>query len=146
MSLRWIRETTPRWDADKARIIGQAETGIFDSRYRQLALGEMLSAAWWRVEDEGDGAVVGFGWLDSNWGDAEILLAVEKSRRHAGIGDFILARLHEEAGHAGLNYLTNIVRPTHPRAAELAAWLQKRGFAPSDDGRLLCVVRATAAR
>src|SRR5947209_1613530 len=118
MSLRWVRETTPRWDADKARIIGQAEAGIFDSRYRQLAIGEVLSAGWWRVED--DGGVVGYGWLDSNWGDAEILLAVEPSRRRGGVGDFILARLHEEAARAGLNYLTNIVRPTHPRGKELA--------------------------
>jgi N-acetylglutamate synthase-like GNAT family acetyltransferase len=140
MTLRWIRETTPRWDADKARIIGDAEAGIFDSRYRRLEIGEVLPAAWWRVEDAG--AVVGYGWLDSNWGDAEILLAVEKSRRRGGVGEFILLRLHEEAAHAGLNYLTNIVRPTHPRAAELTRWLGKHGFIPSDDGRLQCVVRA----
>jgi N-acetylglutamate synthase-like GNAT family acetyltransferase len=140
MSLRWIRETTPRWDADKARIIGEAEAGIFDSRYRKLESGEVLPAAWWRVEDEG--TVVGYGWLDSNWGDAEILLAVAKARRRGGVGEFILLRLHEEAAHAGLNYLTNIVRPTHPHAAELTAWLGKHGFIPSEDGRLQCVVRA----
>jgi N-acetylglutamate synthase-like GNAT family acetyltransferase len=141
MSLRWIRETPPRWDGDKARIIGQAEAGIFDSRYRRLEEGEVLSALWWRVEDEG--AIVGYGWLDSNWGDAEILLAVDQARQHSGVGDFILHRLHDEAAWAGLNYLTNIVRPTHPRAAELTAWLGKRGFIPSDDGRLQCLVKPT---
>jgi ribosomal protein S18 acetylase RimI-like enzyme len=138
MSLAWIHETTPRWDAHKARIVGGAEAGIFDSRYRALAVGDLVAGDWWRVEDEG--AVVGYGWLDANWGDAEILLAVDGGCGRRGVGSFILAHLHEEARARGLNYLTNIVRPTHPRAAEITTWLKNRGFIASDDGRLLCAV------
>ncbi len=140
MSWKWLRETTARWDADKARIVGQCEPGIFDNRYRQLRPGDLVPAEWWRVED-GGGRVVGYGWLDANWGDAEILLAVEPASASSGVGSFILAQLHVEAAQQGLNYLTNVVRPTHPRAAVVTAWLQRRGFGPSDDGRLQARVR-----
>ena len=140
MSWKWLHETTARWDADKTRIVGQAEAGIFDNRYRQLREGDLVPADWWRVED-GRGHVVGYGWLDANWGDAEILLAVDARHAEGGVGSFILERLHEEAASRGLNYLTNIVRPTHPRAAAVTRWLQRRGFGPSDDGRLVARVQ-----
>ena len=84
MSWKWLRETSARWDADKARIVGQSEPGIFDNRYRQLRAGDLVPADWWRVED-GSGRVVGYGWLDANWGDAEILLAVEPASASSGV-------------------------------------------------------------
>jgi GNAT superfamily N-acetyltransferase len=138
MNLAWTHEPTPRWDADKARIVGGAERGIFDDRLRARTAGELVPGDWWRVED--DGRVVGYGWLDANWGDAEILLAVDREHAKSGVGSFILEHLHDEAARRGLNYLTNIVRPTHPHGAAITAWLQKRGFVASDDGRLLCAV------
>ena len=138
MSLRWIHEPTPHWDAGKARVVGGAAAGIFDSRYRALQEGELVAGDWWRVER--DGRVVGYGWLDACWGDAEILLAVDVEHGRDGVGSFILDHLHAEAAQRGLNYLTNIVRPTHPQAAAVTAWLEKRGFVPSDDGRLHCAV------
>jgi len=138
MSLTWIHEQTPRWDADKARIVGGAETGIFDSRYRTLRRGDLVAGDWWRVE--ADGRVVGYGWLDACWGDAEILLAVDNEQRAGGVGSFILEHLHDEAARRGLNYLTNVVRATHPHAGRVTAWLSARGFRGSDDGRLMCAV------
>jgi N-acetylglutamate synthase-like GNAT family acetyltransferase len=131
----WIRESPAHWDADKARIIGGAPVGAFDSRYRASPLGQLMAGEWWRVED--DGRVVGYGWLDAVWGDAEILLATDTEAQRHGVGTFILERLEDEAQSRGLNYLYNLVRPTHPRAAELSAWLEKRGFCPAEDGRLL---------
>ena len=71
--LSWSKEESPRWDADKKRIVGSMPKGVFDVRYAELAEGDVVPGEWWRVED--DGAVVGFGWLDIVWGDAEILLA-----------------------------------------------------------------------
>lgn len=142
MTLRWIRETPAHWDANKARIVGGAPPGIFDTRYKSCKIGELVPGEWWRVED--DGSVVGYGWLDVVWGDAEILLATDPSAQRKGVGAFILDRLDEEARGRGLNYLYNLVRPTHPRAGELTAWLEKRGFSASEDGRLLRGVKRGA--
>jgi N-acetylglutamate synthase-like GNAT family acetyltransferase len=102
--------------------------------------GERLSSDWWRVER--DGRVVGYGWLDDVWGDAEILLAVEDGERRSGVGAFVLERLEEEAADRGLNYVLNVVRDTHPDAAAVTAWLQRHGFAAAEDGALRKRVRA----
>jgi len=142
MPLEWIRESPARWDADKTRIVAGADTGIFDARYRQCSDGDLVPGEWWRVEDAG--RVVGHGWLDTVWGDAEILLAVDVEARRRGVGTFILDHLEAEARDRGLNYLYNVVRATHPRREELTAWLRKRGFRPDEDGRLLrAVVRSS---
>lgn len=139
MSLDWIRENPARWDADKARVVGGARAGVFDERYRALSLGALVPGEWWRLER--DGKVIAFGWLDTVFGDAEILLMVDPAVRAEGVGTFVLDRLEDEARALGLNYIYNIVRPTHPSGAELSAWLEKRGFTKQDDGRL---VRAAA--
>lgn len=136
MALLWIHEETAKWDADKERIVGAAPAGVFDSRYRRLRRGELVPGEWFRVEDRG--RAVGYGWLDVNWGDAEILLATDPECSGQGIGTFILEHLQEEARHRGLNYLCNVVRPTHPRHAEVTRWLERRGFKPIEDGRLVC--------
>ena len=138
MNLEWIRESPAKWDRDKTRIIGEAPAGIFDRRYRDLTEGTLLSGEWWRVESEG--RVVGYGWLDVVWGDAEILLASDPGARGRGVGGFILDHLEKEARARGLNYVYNVVRPTHPNAGELSAWLEKRGFESSEDGSLVRAV------
>lgn len=136
MGLEWIQEKgLPTWDADKVRIVGGAPTGVFDTRYGDLGEGETVPGQWWRVER--DGAVVGYGWLELVWGDAEILLATAPDARGEGVGAFVLEHLEAEARARGLNYLTNIVRPTHPQREQVAAWLTKRGFKASEDGRLV---------
>lgn len=137
-SFRWISESPARWDESKRTILGDAPAGIFDRRYRELSDGELLGGDWWRVEEEGK--VVGYGWLDVVWGDAEILLAVAPEAQKRGVGTFILGELEREARARGLNYLYNVVRPTHPRAAEVTAWLQGHGFRASEDGSLLRAV------
>jgi ribosomal protein S18 acetylase RimI-like enzyme len=133
--LVWIHETDPRFCEDKARVLGGAPKGAFDSRLLTAPPGALLPGAWWRVER--DGRVVGYGWLDASWGDAEILLAVDPMEQGAGVGSFILDHLEHEARAMGLRYLTNIVRPSHPDGQTVAAWLGRRGFRASDDGRLL---------
>ena len=136
MELNWVREDQPaRWDVHKKRVVGGSPVGAFDSRLVDSELGAVMPGAWYRVEHQG--AVVGYGWLDVNWGDAEILLATAPDRQGAGIGTFILEHLSLEARKRGLNYLTNVVRETNPRADEVRAWLCKRGFSSSEDGRLL---------
>ncbi len=134
MSLRWLRDNPARWDAQKARIVGAAPLGVFDTRYRACREGDLIPSEWWRVEQEGK--VVGYGWLDVVWGDAEILLATDPEVARAGVGSFILEQLENEARARGLRYLYNVVRPTHPHGAEVTRWLQKRGFHASEDGRL----------
>ncbi len=136
--LTWIRERLPVWDAPKARIVGQAPAGVFDTRYAELSEGAPVPGEWWRAER--DGAVVGYGWLEVVWGDAEVLLATAPDARRQGVGAFVLEQLEREARSRGLRYLYNVVRPTHPAAAEVAAWLSERGFRPSEDGRLLRTV------
>lgn len=139
--LAWIAETEPRWTPDKARVLGGAPAGAFDTRLTQAHPGDMVPGTWFRVER--DEVVVGYGWLDVSWGDAEILLAVDPSAQEQGIGSYILDRLEAEARAMGLRYLTNIVRPSHPHGEQVATWLGRRGFRASEDGRLL---RATARR
>lgn len=134
MAREWIHEQPAVWDEHKERIIRAAPTGTFDSRLMECERGALVPSEWWRVED--DGAVVGYGWMDVNWGDAEILLATSPDARGQGVGRFILERLEGEARNRGLRYLTNMVRPTHPDADAVTRWLKEHGFEPSGDGRL----------
>ncbi len=139
MPLTWTHETPAKWDANKQRIVGDAPAGTFDSRYRTLKPGALVPGEWWRVADGGN--VVGYGWLDVSFGDAEILLAVDPAQRKKGVGAFILERLDAVARARGLHYLCNLVRPTNPQAKEIALWLEKRGFVSQDDGRLVRPVK-----
>ena len=133
--LRWIHEPEPRWDDAKARILGGAPKGAFDARLLASTPGALLPGTWWRAER--GSRVVGFGWMDVSWGDAEILLAVDADEQGRGVGSYILDQLEAEARTMGLRYLTNLVRPSHARGDEVAAWLGRRGFRGSEDGRLL---------
>jgi N-acetylglutamate synthase-like GNAT family acetyltransferase len=128
----WVRDPDPRWDADRERVFASVPEAVFPSVPRRE--GEQLAATWWRVEEAG--RVVGYGWLDDVWGDAEILLAVEEAARGTGVGAFALARLEEEAAARGLNYVVNVVRPAHPDREAVTAWFLAHGFRADDEGRL----------
>lgn len=139
MSLLWIRELPAHWDEGKARIIGQAPPGLFDNSYRCLKAGAPLACEWWRVEE--GARVVGYGWLEAVFGDAEVLLATAPEARGRGVGAFILARLEEEARARELEHLYNVVRRAYPRASEVRRWLEKHGFALDEIGRHVRPVR-----
>jgi N-acetylglutamate synthase-like GNAT family acetyltransferase len=119
------------WDADKQRIVGSVP-GVF--AVQASAPGAVLPGDWWRVED--DGRVVGYGWMDYSWGDAEILLAVEPGVQSRGVGTFILDRLDDEAAQRGLNYLYNVIPAQHADKGGLKRWLLRRGFVGAKDGDL----------
>ena len=124
---RWIREDAPRWDADKQRIFGPAElaaTGLTPP-----PAGAPVADEWWHVAGEA-GEIVGYGWLDTEWGDAEVTFVVAAGHRGQGIGEFIVDRLAAEAAARGLNYIYNVVPPTSPDAERVTAWLLDRGFEP----------------
>lgn len=132
MSLEWIHESPAHWDRNKAALLGAAPDGAFElGAWRE---GELIPDEWWRVEQ--DGAVLGYGWMDCTWGDAEILLAVDPASRGRGVGTFILDHLELEAAAQGLNYLYNVVRPAHREREAVTRWLVERGFVPSSDGLL----------
>lgn len=133
MSLEWIPENPPHWDAGKQAIVGGAPAGSFD--IGACSEGDVIPGEWWRVEE--GGTVLGYGWMDTTWGDAEILLAVEAAHQGRGVGTFILDRLEREAASRGLNYLFNVVGPRHPDAGGITRWLEARGFAGSHEDRLL---------
>jgi GNAT superfamily N-acetyltransferase len=132
MGLEWIHENPPRWDDDKARITGAAPPGVFD--FGHLRPSDAVPGEWWRVED--DGSVVAYGWMDTVWGDAEMLLAVDPGHQGRGVGTFVIEQLEREASSRGLNYLFNVVGPGHPDGEQVTAWLQRRGFELSSDGLL----------
>jgi GNAT superfamily N-acetyltransferase len=141
MTLRWSKEDAPRWDADKQRLFGDAELAAVGlDRPRD---GAALADEWWRVTDDA-GTVLGYGWLDSEWGDAQITFFVDPECRGAGVGDFILDRLEQEAANRGLNYIYNVVPATHPDLAWMAQWLTLHGFVPGT-GDLRRQVRARAS-
>jgi GNAT superfamily N-acetyltransferase len=103
--------------------------------------GDLIPGDWWRVEAAG--RVLGYGWMDTNWGgDAEVLLAVRPDAQGQGVGTFILEQLEHEAAARGLNYLYNVVSPDHPDAAGVSRWLGNRRFKASHEGRLLRKVLA----
>ena len=135
--LKWVSETSPRWDDDKDRIVGGAPKGAL--AFNPMRPGEAVPGTWWRVDE--DGRTVGYGWMDSTWNGAEILLAVEQGRRGTGVGTFILDRLEEEAQSRGLNYIFNVVQPTHPEREKVTSWLEARGFQGGEDGDLRRRVR-----
>jgi GNAT superfamily N-acetyltransferase len=127
MALHWTKENAPRWDVDKQRLFGPDELAAVG--YDQPAPGSFIADEWWRVTDD-YGTVVGYGWLDSEWGDAEITFLVDPARRGAGIGEFILGRLEDEAAERGLNYVYNVIPDTHPDASWMRHWLTSHGFFP----------------
>jgi N-acetylglutamate synthase-like GNAT family acetyltransferase len=122
--LTWVHEPAATWDADKARIVGGAEEGIFAAT--EHTDGQLLPGDWWHVER--DGQVVGYGWMDVVWGDGEMLLAVDPDARGNGVGGFILEQLAISARERGLRRIYNVVRPTHPHHHRVSAWLSAHGF------------------
>jgi GNAT superfamily N-acetyltransferase len=124
MSLHWEKEDTPRWDEAKQRMFGPAELAAVG--LDRPAPGQPLANEWWRVSD--DGTVAGYGWLDSEWGDAEITFLVDPARRGAGIGAFIVNQLEAEAAGRGLNYIYNVVPASHPDREWMTSWLLAHGF------------------
>ncbi|HEY2277225.1 MAG TPA: GNAT family N-acetyltransferase [Streptosporangiaceae bacterium] len=114
MGLHWSKEDTPRWDAGKQQMFGPAE--LASVGFTAPEPDEPMANEWWRVSDD-DGTVLGYGWLDSEWGDAEITFLVDPARRGAGVGAFIVNQLEAEAATRGLNYIYNVVPGSHPDPA-----------------------------
>jgi GNAT superfamily N-acetyltransferase len=141
VTLHWTKENAPRWDADKQRLFGA--DGLAAVGLDEPAAGAALADEWWRVTDDG-GGVVGYGWLDSEWGDAEITFLVGSGNRGHGVGAFILDRLEAEAAARGLNYIYNVVPASHPDRAWMTHWLTLHGFFPSGSGELRRQVRRAA--
>jgi GNAT superfamily N-acetyltransferase len=136
MLLEWVFEHPALWDEPKIRIIGEAAAGVFDARFRRCTPGQTLPGDWWHAMDKGTGKVLGYGWLDIVWGDAEVTFAVDPRAEKQGVGSYILSQMELEVRRRGVNYLYNTVRPTHPDADVVTAWLVKRGFKRSEDGSL----------
>ena len=140
MTLTWTKENSPRWDADKQRVFGPAELAAVG--LAEPAPGEPVADEWWRVTD--DDQVAGYGWLDTEWGDARITFMVAPGQRGRGVGAFILERLEDEAAARGLNYIYNVVPATHPDPAWMTHWLTEHGFTVSATGDLRRRVRHEA--
>ena len=90
------------------------------------------------------GELAGYGWLDSEWGDARITFFVAPGQRGRGVGDFILEHLEDEAAARGLNYIYNVVPETHPDGAWIRNWLSTHGFHEASRGQLRRQVSPTA--
>ena len=70
MPRTWMPESPSYWDADKARIIGEAPAGIFDRRFRafQPAL-RILDAKALHVRDRGEAGGLGEASLEGALGE-----------------------------------------------------------------------------
>ena len=140
MTLHWAKEDSPRWDADKQRLFGPAElaaTGLTPP-----PPGAPVADEWWHVADAA-GTVVGYGWLDSEWGDAEVTFLVAPGQRGTGVGEFIVDHLEGEAAGRGLNYISIVNPPSHPSADGVRGGRPRRGFVPGT-GDLRRQVRSPA--
>ena len=132
--LRWVKDDDPRWDADRERVFATVPDGVFRPSCPAAAASGCPATGG---GSEAGRRVVGYGWLDDVWGDAEILLAVEDGARGTGAGAFALARLEDGGGRARTE-LRGQRGPRHPsrprRSHRAGSW--RRGFAGTDDGRL----------
>jgi GNAT superfamily N-acetyltransferase len=134
LNLSWLHEVDPAWDADKRHVMGSLPAGALELSY---AAGAALPGDWWMASTP-SGSVVGYGCLNATWGgDAQILLAVRASAQGQGVGSFILAHLEAEAALRGLTYVFNTLPASHPRRDRLRAWLEARGYQPSDTNETL---------
>ncbi len=131
--MRWVKEDLPRWDADKQRMFD--DIALLSVGMDRPAQGASLADEWWHVVGD-DGAIAGYGWLDSEWGDAQITFFVDRARRGDGIGEFVLDHLEDEARKRGLNYIYNVVPATHPDRPWMTGWLQSHGLEESAHGDL----------
>lgn len=136
--MEWVKEDVPRWDASKQAMFD--DTALLSVGMDRPAPDASLADEWWHVVAD-DGEVVGYGWLDSEWGDAQIAFFVDPARRGSGIGAFIVDRLEAEARRRGLNYLYNVVPATHPDRAWMTQWLRRHGLRESSHGDLRRQVR-----
>lgn len=144
MSWTWTKESPARWDESKQRMFGPDELAAVGMP--APSPGAMLADEWWRVTDD-SGTVVGYGWLDNEWGDAQITFLVDPAARGAGLGDYIVSSLEAEAAKQGLNYIYNVVPPSHPDPAWMTAWLLECGFTQgTGDLRRRVVAARPAAR
>ena len=132
MALAWVREDTPVWDEGKQAIVAGSAAGAFE--LSAPARGALVPGDWFHVEE--NGAILGYGWMDCTWGDAEVTVAVDASHRKEGVGAFIIEHLETEAAARGVNYLYNSVRADHPQRVAVTRWLEGLGFRPSGDGLL----------
>src|ERR1700743_3221455 len=126
--LQWIREDAPCWDADKQRLFGEAELAA--TALNPPAPGALVADEWWHVADAA-GVIVGYGWLDSEWGDAEVTFIVAPDRRGEGVGEFIIDHLEAEAAARGLNYIYKVVPATRPTREGPPAGSRARGCPPA---------------
>lgn len=131
MARSWIAEHPARWDDNKAHVLGSAPPGTFDELTR-LSPGELAPGEWWRAEQ--DGQVLGYGWMDQVWGEGQVLVAVAAEARGQGVGTWIMEHLAAEARVRGLRVMYNVLRPSHPEHARVAAWLTQLGFGGGEDG------------
>jgi GNAT superfamily N-acetyltransferase len=138
----WVREDAPHWDGAKQKLFGDDDLAAVG--LARPAPEAAVADEWWRVTGD-RGAVLGYGWLDSEWGDAEIAFLVGAEHRGAGVGEFIVGRLEQEAAKRGLNYIYNTVPTSHPDRAWMTQWLVRHGFRDSGSGDLRRRVRAAAA-
>ena len=72
----WTKENRPRWDADKDGLFTDADLAAVGFGERP-AVGDAIADEWWVVRVADDGGVAGYGWLDSEWGDAQIGRALQ---------------------------------------------------------------------
>ncbi|MHA3704794.1 GNAT family N-acetyltransferase [Jatrophihabitans sp. YIM 134969] len=133
MTLSWTKEARPRWDEDKDRVFTDADLAAVGLGSRP-AVGDAIADEWWAVRSDDD--VVGYGWLDSEWGDAQITFSVAAAHRGAGVGSYVVDCLADEARERGLSIIYNVVPATHPDPAVVTAWLEARGFADAGEGEL----------
>lgn len=139
MGFTWTKETRPRWDADKQAAfdaVALASVGM-----KAPTSDAAIADEWWRVADD-VGNLIGYGWLDSEWGDAQIAFFVTPRARGNGAGEFILNRLEAEAAARGLNYIYNVIPAGHPDPQWMTYWLTQHGFYPSPHGDLRRQVHA----
>ncbi len=121
----WIREPFPvRRNDAMARILGSIPPGSLS-----LPEGDLLPGDWWRLESNGE--VVGYGWMDVTWGDAQVMIAVSADHRKAGHGATIVDHLAKEAHQRGLAYLFNTIPADHPDPDGVRAFLERQGFVSS---------------
>ena len=91
----FIYEENPIWDLNKERIIGKK---VESFPIETVKLNDQLPYKWWRLEDDTNNEVLGYGWIavDEDKNETEVSLCIAEEHRGKKIGIQILNNLEQE--------------------------------------------------
>ena len=133
----WIKETSPKWDENKIRLLIQENPGCFN--LENPIIGEKLFGIWYKldIEKKTEGYLRISELFEDDIGDsnatpiyedyeAEIVISKKYQRKKHGLVG--LQIIEEKAKELGGKKIHAIVKSTNPGKDIVINWLKSNGF------------------